>query len=65
MIHAAEQDRPDVAQRRAVWRVKQMGLDPTKLIFIDETWCKTNMTRLRGREEKGTGVIIDGGCRRG
>lgn len=25
-----------------------MGLDPTKLVFIDETWAKTNMTRLRG-----------------
>ena len=53
MIHAAEQHRPDVAERRAVWRVKQVGLDPTKLVFIDETWCKTNMTRRRGRAPKG------------
>ena len=22
-----------------VWRVKQLGLDPAKLIFIDETWA--------------------------
>ena len=26
----------------------QAGLDPSCLIFIDETWIKTNMTRLRG-----------------
>ena len=24
-------------------------MDPAKLVFIDETWAKTNMTRLRGR----------------
>lgn len=25
------------------------GLDPGKLVFLDETWAKTNMTRPRGR----------------
>lgn len=29
--------------------MKQWGLDPAKLVFIDETWARTNMTRLRGR----------------
>jgi len=24
--------------------VKQLGMDPAKLLFINETWCKTNMT---------------------
>lgn len=57
MIHAAEQDRPDVAARRSVWRVEQLGLDPRKLIFIDETCCKTNMTRLRGRAPRGERLI--------
>ena len=28
-------------------------LDPKKLIFIDETWAKTNMTRLYGRAPRG------------
>jgi transposase len=51
---AAEQDRPDVAQRRAEWRVAQAGLDPERLVFIDETWAKTNMTRPRGRSLRGT-----------
>ena len=26
----------------------QPTLDPSRLIFIDETWTKTNMTRLYG-----------------
>ena len=34
--HAAEQERPDVAAARAVWRDWQTGLDPTRLVFIDE-----------------------------
>jgi transposase len=45
---AAEQDRPDVAPARAEWRVKQPGLMPGQLVFIDETWTKTTMTRLYG-----------------
>jgi hypothetical protein len=57
MIHAAEQDRPDVAERRARWRLEQLALDPTKLVFIDETWAKTNMTRLRGRSPRGQRLI--------
>lgn len=37
--------------------MKQWGLDPTKLIFIDETWAKTNMTRLRGRAPRGQRLV--------
>lgn len=56
-MRAAEQDRPDVQQRRAEWRVLQAGLDPDRLVFIDETWAKTNMTRPRGRSSCGTRLI--------
>ena len=35
----------------------QLGLDPSCLIFIDETWIKTNMTRLRGRAPKGQRLV--------
>ena len=28
--------------------MSQLGLDPRRLVFVDETWAKTNMTRLRG-----------------
>jgi transposase len=37
--------------------VSQLGLDPTKLLFIDETWAKTNMTRLRGRSTRGERLV--------
>jgi len=37
--------------------VKQLGLDPAKLVFIDETWAKTNMTRLRGRAPRGERLV--------
>ena len=57
MLRATEQDRPDVDARRAVWRVQQTGLDPEHLVFLDETWAKTNMTRPRGRSRRGTRLI--------
>lgn len=56
-LHASEQDRPDVARRRARWKQHQSRLDPTRLVFIDETWAKTNMTRTHGRSAKGTRLI--------
>ncbi|TPI29152.1 IS630 family transposase [Mesorhizobium sp. B3-2-1] len=45
---AAEQDRPDVARRRAQWTKYRGRIDPARLVFIDETWTKTNMAPLRG-----------------
>ncbi len=56
-MKAAEQDRPDVAAARAWWRVQQAGLDPNKLVFIDETWASTSMIRPRGRALFGTRLI--------
>lgn len=47
-MFASEQDRPDVARRRARWRRYQSRFDPARLVFIDETWAKTNMAPLRG-----------------
>ena len=45
---ASERDRPDVARRRQQWLAYQHRIDPTRLVFIDETWTKTNMAPLRG-----------------
>ena len=56
-IHAAEQDRDDVAQAREQWTAEQPGLDLDKLVFIDESWIKTNMIRLRGRSQKGRRLV--------
>lgn len=43
--------------RRENWRADQPVLDAGRLIFIDETWAKTNMTRLRGRAPIGERLI--------
>jgi transposase len=56
-LHASEQDRPDVAKRRAQWKRYQGRLDPARLIFIDETWAKTNMTRTHGRARRGERLV--------
>ena len=45
---ASEQSRPDVARRRDQWLKYQSRIDPARLVFIDETWVKTNMAPLRG-----------------
>ena len=45
---AGERDRPDVARQRAQWTKYQGRIEPERLVFIDETWTKTNMAPLRG-----------------
>src|SRR5581483_3537195 len=52
-LFALEQARSDVARRRQRWRSWQGRLDPTKLVFIDETWIKTSMAPRRGWGPKG------------
>ena len=37
-----------MARRRAQWRHHQGRIEPHRLVFIDETWAKTNMTPTRG-----------------
>jgi hypothetical protein len=38
-----------VAQDRRRWRRRQGGIDPSRLVFLDESAIKTNMTKQRGR----------------
>ena len=57
-MHAAEQQRPDVASARYHWKTAlQQKLDPKKLVFIDETGTATNMARARGRCRRGARLI--------
>jgi transposase len=46
-----------VARRRAQWKKYQGRLDPSRLVFIDETWAKTNMTRTHGRCARGERLV--------
>jgi transposase len=56
-LFAVEQDRPDVARRRERWKKYQGRIDPNRLVFIDETWAKTNMTRTRGWRQRGRALV--------
>lgn len=51
---ATERLRPDVAEARRQWVARQFELDPNRLVFLDETWAKTNMTRTYARCLRGT-----------
>ena len=42
-----------MARRRAQWAARQTLVDPARLVFIDETWTKTNMAPLRGWAPRG------------
>ena len=56
-MHAAEQERPDVKKAREDWAkwIPELGLE--RLVFIDETWASTSMTRLYGRAAVGERLI--------
>ena len=46
-----------MARRRERWQRYQGRLDPRRLVFIDETWAKTNMTRTRGWAPRGERLV--------
>ena len=54
---AAEQKRRKIKDERRRWRAGIAEVDPSRLVFIDESGAKTNMTRLRGRAPRGERVI--------
>jgi hypothetical protein len=56
-LRAAEQDRPDVAQKRRRWRSWQDFMDPARFVFLDETGMATNLTRRYGRSPLGRRLV--------
>jgi transposase len=52
-VRPTEQSRPDIARKRARWKARQHQIDPRRLVFLDETWIKTNMAPLRGWGPRG------------
>ena len=56
-LRAAEQDREDVAQARAGWRAELAGIDPRRLVFLDESGIDTRLTRAHGRAPRGRRAV--------
>ena len=56
-VVASERDRPDVARRRGRWKERQDRIAPERLVFIDETWTRTNMEPLRGWALRGERLV--------
>src|SRR5450631_1775899 len=56
-LHAAEQDRPDVAAARAALKAEQPSLKAPRLVFIDETAVTTKMIRHYGRSPRGERLV--------
>jgi transposase len=55
-VHASEQERPDVAEAREQWRKAQPDLKG-RLIFLDETGARTDMTRRHAWADVGTRAL--------
>jgi transposase len=55
-LHAQEQDTPEKQRRRAAWRAALSGIDPARLVFLDESGVTTEMTRRYGRAPSGERV---------
>ena len=53
-VVAGERDRPDVARRRAQWTKYQGRVEAERLVFIDETWTRTDMAPCGDGRRAGT-----------
>src|SRR4051795_13752447 len=56
---AQEQDRPDVQEKRRDFCEELAGVDPRRLVFVDECGANTAMTRRYGRAPAGQRVYTD------
>ena len=55
-LHASEQDTAAGQLARSIWRQETSRIDPSKLIFLDESGVTTEMTRRYGRAFDGERV---------
>src|SRR5262245_39548086 len=55
-LRADERDRPDVQRQRRLFQKEVAGLDPQRLVFVDEVGATTAMTRTYGRAPQGERV---------
>jgi transposase len=47
-----------VRRQRQEWRAAVPRLDPRRLVFVDETWASTNMSRRYGRSPRGRRLVM-------
>ena len=59
IVRASEQDRPDVREQRQGFREGLAGVDPRRLVFVDECGADTAMTRTYGRAPVGQRVYTN------
>ncbi|SFU19018.1 IS630 family transposase [Sedimentitalea nanhaiensis] len=62
LLVATERRRAKVRQQRADWfrhRLPAIAGLPERVVFIDETAVKTNLTHLRGRAQRGERLTMD------
>ena len=45
--------------QRDEWKAEQPAMPPAKLLFLDETWASTAMTRSHGRCPRGQRLVMD------
>jgi DDE superfamily endonuclease len=56
-VRASEHGRPDVAAERIAYGAAMADLDPARLVFLDESGIKTNMTRTYARAPVGVRAV--------
>src|SRR6478752_6878623 len=56
---AAEQDSPEVQEKRREFCAELAGIDPQWLVFVDECGADTSMTRTHGRAPAGQRVYTE------
>ena len=56
-MHAAEQQRPDVAEQRAQWHERLSAVPGARLLFVDESGANTKMARRGGRMAIGKRLV--------
>jgi transposase len=61
-LKASEQEREEIAKSRDKWRKFQEAAAAQRLVFLDESGLKTNMTRLYGRARDGNRCLDSAPC---
>ena len=56
VLHADERDRPETQEKRRDFCEELAGVDPHRLVFVDESGANTAMTRTYGRAPVGERV---------